>query len=175
MLPGGGVPLARASLILAKLKADNDDQRFGIEIVRKAVQTPLVEWQIAENAGEDGAVIAGKTLDKDENTTTASMRRAASSRTLREGRHHRPDQGRAHGTAGRRLGRRPAGDHRGDGGREAGEEGSTDVPGRRPQHGRYGLLTSSSKPGDRQLQELPERVSLALQYYARGQSMRRGG
>jgi chaperonin GroEL len=64
VLPGGGVPLARASLILAKLKADNDDQRFGIEIVRKAVQTPL--RQIAENAGEDGAVIAGKTLDKDE-------------------------------------------------------------------------------------------------------------
>jgi len=64
VLPGGGVPLARASLILAKLKADNDDQRFGIEIVRKAVQTSL--RQIAENAGEDGAVIAGKTLDKDE-------------------------------------------------------------------------------------------------------------
>ena len=64
IVPGGGVPLARASLILAKLKAENDDQRFGIEIVRKAVQTPL--RQIAINAGEDGAVIAGKTLDKDE-------------------------------------------------------------------------------------------------------------
>ncbi|HVC63465.1 MAG TPA: chaperonin GroEL [Acetobacteraceae bacterium] len=64
IVPGGGVPLARASLILSKLKADNDDQRFGIEIVRKAIQTPL--RQIAENAGEDGAVIAGKTLDKDE-------------------------------------------------------------------------------------------------------------
>ena len=61
---GGGVPLARASLILSKLKADNDDQRFGIEIVRKAVQTPL--RQIAENAGEDGAVISGKILDRDE-------------------------------------------------------------------------------------------------------------
>src|SRR6202790_3516998 len=64
VVAGGGVPLARASLILAKLKADNDDQRFGVEIVRKAVQTPL--RQIAENAGEDGAVIAGKVLDKDE-------------------------------------------------------------------------------------------------------------
>ena len=64
IVPGGGVPLARASLILSKLKADNDDQRFGMEIVRKAVQTPL--RQIAENAGEDGAVIAGKILDKDE-------------------------------------------------------------------------------------------------------------
>ncbi len=64
IVPGGGVALARASLVLAKLKAENDDQRFGIDIVRKAVQTPL--RQIAENAGEDGAVIAGKVLDKDE-------------------------------------------------------------------------------------------------------------
>jgi chaperonin GroEL len=64
IIPGGGVPLARASMILAKLKADNDDQRFGIEIVRKAVQSPL--RQIAENAGEDGAVISGKVLDRDE-------------------------------------------------------------------------------------------------------------
>ena len=64
IVPGGGVALARASLILAKLKADNDDQRVGIEIVRRAVQTPL--RQIAENAGEDGAVISGKVLEKDE-------------------------------------------------------------------------------------------------------------
>ncbi len=64
IVPGGGVALARASLILAKLKSDNDDQRFGIDIVRKAIQTPL--RQIAENAGEDGAVIAGKVLDNQE-------------------------------------------------------------------------------------------------------------
>jgi chaperonin GroEL len=64
IVPGGGVALARASLILAKLKADNDDQRVGIDIVRKAVQVPL--RQIAENAGEDGAVISGKVLDRDE-------------------------------------------------------------------------------------------------------------
>ncbi len=64
IVPGGGVALARASLILAKLKVDNDDQRVGVEIVRKAVQSPL--RQIAENAGEDGAVISGKVLDRDE-------------------------------------------------------------------------------------------------------------
>jgi chaperonin GroEL len=64
IVPGGGVALARASLILAKLKAENDDQRFGIEIVRKASLTPL--RQIAENAGEDGAVISGKVLDNEE-------------------------------------------------------------------------------------------------------------
>src|SRR6476469_6568926 len=62
VVAGGGVPLARASLILSKLKANNDDQRFGIEIVRKALQTPL--RQIVENAGEDGAVIAGKIIDR---------------------------------------------------------------------------------------------------------------
>ncbi len=64
IVPGGGVALARASLILASLKPDNEDQKFGIEIVRKAVQTPL--RQIAENAGEDGAVISGKVLDSDQ-------------------------------------------------------------------------------------------------------------
>ena len=64
ILPGGGVALARASLVLARVNAENDDQRFGLEIVRKALQTPL--RQIAENAGEDGAVISGKILDKDE-------------------------------------------------------------------------------------------------------------
>ena len=64
IVPGGGVALARASLILSKLKADNDDQRAGIEIVRKAVQMPM--RQIAENAGEDGAVISGKVLENDD-------------------------------------------------------------------------------------------------------------
>jgi chaperonin GroEL len=64
IVPGGGVALARAAIILAKLKSDNEDQRVGIEIVRKALQVPL--RQIAENAGEDGAVVAGKVLDKDD-------------------------------------------------------------------------------------------------------------
>jgi chaperonin GroEL len=61
IVPGGGVALARASLNLADIHCDNDDQRVGVEIVRKALQTPL--RQIAENAGEDGAVISGKVLE----------------------------------------------------------------------------------------------------------------
>jgi chaperonin GroEL len=61
IVPGGGVALARASLILAQLGSENEDQKFGIEIVRKALQAPL--RQIAENAGEDGAVIAGRVLE----------------------------------------------------------------------------------------------------------------
>src|SRR3978361_2117421 len=64
IVPGGGVALARASLVLSKLVAVNDDQGFGIEICRKSVLTPL--RQIAENAGEDGAVVSGRVLDRDE-------------------------------------------------------------------------------------------------------------
>ena len=61
IVPGGGVALARASLILAKLKPENEEQKFGIELIRKAALTPL--RQIAENAGSDGAVIVAKVLD----------------------------------------------------------------------------------------------------------------
>jgi chaperonin GroEL len=64
IVPGGGVALARASLVLANLKFDNEDQRVGIDIIRKAILVPL--RQIAENAGEDGAVISGKVLDNAE-------------------------------------------------------------------------------------------------------------
>ncbi|MBV8090337.1 MAG: chaperonin GroEL, partial [Alphaproteobacteria bacterium] len=64
IVPGGGVALARAGKVLAHVKAENDDQRFGIELVRKAIMTPL--RQIAENAGEDGAVVSGKVLEHDE-------------------------------------------------------------------------------------------------------------
>jgi chaperonin GroEL len=63
IVPGGGVALARASKILSTLTPESADQKFGIEIVRRAVQTPL--RQIAENAGEDGAVVAGKVLEND--------------------------------------------------------------------------------------------------------------
>jgi chaperonin GroEL len=64
IVPGGGVALARASQILNNIKTENNDQQTGIEIVRRAIQVPL--RQIAENAGEDGAVIAGKVLDNKE-------------------------------------------------------------------------------------------------------------
>ncbi|MFT9198833.1 TCP-1/cpn60 chaperonin family protein, partial [Gluconobacter oxydans] len=63
IVPGGGTALARASSALKGLTFDNDDQRVGGEIVRKALQAPL--RQIAFNAGEDGAVIAGKVLENE--------------------------------------------------------------------------------------------------------------
>jgi chaperonin GroEL len=61
IVPGGGVALARASLTLSKLNFKSEEQKVGIEIVRRAAQMPL--RQIAENAGEDGAVIANKVLE----------------------------------------------------------------------------------------------------------------
>ena len=61
IVPGGGTALARASIELSKLVPLNEDEKFGIEIIRKALQTPL--RQIVENAGEDGAVVAGKVLE----------------------------------------------------------------------------------------------------------------
>jgi chaperonin GroEL len=63
VLPGGGVPLLRAVNALNRLKPANDDQRHGIEIVRKAITWPA--RQIALNAGEDGSVVVGKILEKD--------------------------------------------------------------------------------------------------------------
>ncbi len=61
IVPGGGTALARASLTLSQLAHVNEDQKVGIEIVRRALQTPL--RQIVENAGHDGAVIASKVLE----------------------------------------------------------------------------------------------------------------
>src|SRR3954451_5236546 len=60
IVPGGGVALARASKRLSELKSDNHDQQVDIEIVRRALQAPL--RKIAENAGQDGAVVAGEVL-----------------------------------------------------------------------------------------------------------------
>ncbi|HUZ33028.1 MAG TPA: chaperonin GroEL [Xanthobacteraceae bacterium] len=61
VLPGGGVALLRASEALKKVRTHNDDQKTGVEIVRKALQAPA--RQIATNAGEDGSVIVGKILE----------------------------------------------------------------------------------------------------------------
>ena len=62
IVPGGGTALLYAIRALDKLKVEDSDQRVGVDIVRKALQVPL--RQIAENAGFDGAVVAGKLLEK---------------------------------------------------------------------------------------------------------------
>jgi chaperonin GroEL len=65
IVPGGGVALARCATALNKLKLENDEQ-IGVNIVKRALQEPL--RQIAENAGEEGAIVLGKVLEsKDPN------------------------------------------------------------------------------------------------------------
>ncbi|WP_376096022.1 chaperonin GroEL [Roseomonas sp. CCTCC AB2023176] len=63
IVPGGGIALLRASQNLGQLKGMNRDEEVGIEIVRRAIQVPAK--QIAENAGKDGAVVAGEVLRTD--------------------------------------------------------------------------------------------------------------
>jgi chaperonin GroEL len=63
ILPGGGVALLRAGKAFDRLKPESDDQRHGVEIVRKALSWPA--RQIAINAGEDGSIVVGKILEKD--------------------------------------------------------------------------------------------------------------
>ena len=64
ILPGGGVALLRAIKAIEKIKTQNEDQKHGVEIVKKALSWPA--RQIVINAGEDGSVVVGKILEKDE-------------------------------------------------------------------------------------------------------------
>jgi chaperonin GroEL len=64
VVPGGGVTLLYASKTLGRLNPANDDQKVGIDIVRRALQAPA--RQIFENTGADSSVIVGKLLEKGE-------------------------------------------------------------------------------------------------------------
>jgi chaperonin GroEL len=64
VVAGGGVTLLYASKRLDRLNPENDDQKVGIDIVRRALQAPAK--QIFANAGEDGSIIVGKLLEKGE-------------------------------------------------------------------------------------------------------------
>src|SRR5512132_2857650 len=64
IVPGGGVALLRSVEALKRLNTENEDQKHGIDIVRKAIQAPA--RQIATNAGADGSVVVGKIMDKDQ-------------------------------------------------------------------------------------------------------------
>jgi chaperonin GroEL len=64
VVPGGGVALLRAIKGLDKVKTENDDQRVGVDIVRRALSYPAK--QIAHNAGADGSVVVGKMLENNE-------------------------------------------------------------------------------------------------------------
>ena len=64
ILPGGGVALLRATEALKRVRTSNEDQKHGVDIVRKALSSPA--RQIAINAGDDGSVVVGKILEKDQ-------------------------------------------------------------------------------------------------------------
>ncbi|HXX52193.1 MAG TPA: chaperonin GroEL [Xanthobacteraceae bacterium] len=64
ILPGGGVALLRATEALKKVRTQNEDQKHGVDIVRKALSAPA--RQIVINSGEDGSVVVGKILEKDQ-------------------------------------------------------------------------------------------------------------
>jgi chaperonin GroEL len=64
IVPGGGIALLHATKALDKVIVENDDQRVGVSIVRRAIEAPL--RQIVENSGFDGAVVAGKLLEQND-------------------------------------------------------------------------------------------------------------
>ncbi|MGO4869337.1 MAG: TCP-1/cpn60 chaperonin family protein, partial [Roseiarcus sp.] len=66
IVPGGGVALLRAKAAVAKLKSDNADEQAGINIVLKALESPI--RQIVENAGGEGSIVVGRILDNKSQT-----------------------------------------------------------------------------------------------------------
>jgi chaperonin GroEL len=108
IVPGGGVVLLYAAKALDWLTPENNDQKVGIDIVRRALQTPV--RQVVENSGVEGSVVVGKLLDSNDPNRGFD---AQTGEYVGHGqdRHHRSDQGRSAGSGERRLGRRPADHH----------------------------------------------------------------
>jgi chaperonin GroEL len=75
VLPGGGVALLRSIKAIEKIRTQNEDQKTGVDIVRKALSWPA--RQIALNSGDDGSVVAGKILDKEDYTSATTLRPAS--------------------------------------------------------------------------------------------------
>ena len=108
---GGGVALIQAGKVLEGMTGDNADQTNGIAIVRKALEAPL--RQIAQNAGVDGAVVAGKVREFERHEVWLQR---ADRRIWRhvQVRRDRPGQGRAHGAGRCGFGCLAADHHRSD-------------------------------------------------------------
>jgi chaperonin GroEL len=138
IVPGGGVALLRAKKAIGKLTNSNADVQAGINIVLKALETPL--RQIAENSGVEGSIVVNNILENKSETYGFD---AQTEDYDREG-HRRSGQGRARRAAGCSLGRGPPRHHRGHGRRTAeGQAGDAGDAGRR-RYGRHGLLIARS-------------------------------
>ena len=118
IVPGGGVALARCVAALDKLKLEGDEQ-IGVNIVKRAITEPL--RQIAENAGEEGAIVIGKIND----SQRQQLRLQRPDRRVRrpgQGGRARSDEGSAHRTDQRRLDCGADADHRSPGSGDPGRE-----------------------------------------------------
>ncbi len=108
IVAGGGVALLRAAGVLAGL-ALTGDEKVGAAIIARAIEAPM-RW-IATNAGHEGSIVVQrvKEMRGDEGFNAQADRYEESG----QGRRHRPDEGRSLGPSERRVGGRPAADHRG--------------------------------------------------------------
>ena len=144
-LPGGGVALLRASEGLKKIRTQNDDQKTGVEIVRKALSWPA--RQIAINAGEDGSVIVGKILEKDQYSYGFDAQNNEYVNLVSKGIIDPTKV--VQGGAAESSVDCWASNHHGSHGRRKAEEGKCSPRHARPWHGRYGrygLLGVSPRP-----------------------------
>ena len=64
ILPGGGVAVLRAMKVLDKVKCSSEDEKIGVDIVRRALVSPI--RQIAENSGLEGSIVAAKVMEAEE-------------------------------------------------------------------------------------------------------------
>ena len=131
---GGGVALLFASKVLAALNPANNDQKVGIDIVRKAIQSPV--RQIAENSGVEGSIVVGKLNDKNDPNFGFDAQSGEYVDMVKGGIIDPTKI--VGGAAGCRLGCGAADHHRGDGRRQTGAQGCS----RHGWHGRrHGLLS----------------------------------
>ena len=132
IVPGGGVALLRAPVARSTSSSGTEDEKIGVDIVRRALEEPI--RMIAQNAGAEGSIVVaqGQGVEGQELRLQRPDRRV---RGPGQGRRHRPDQGHPHRAAERGVDRRPAPHHRVRGG---GEEGREAGAGRRPPGGGMG-------------------------------------
>ena len=139
IVPGGGVALIRCLAAIDKVKGANEDERIGVEIVKRAVEFPT--RALADNAGVEGSVVVEEVKKRKGNEGyNVADRRVRRPRQSRRG---RSEEGHPHRAAERRLHRRPAPHHRMPHHRDSGEgeERSDAGRSRRRRHGRrHGLL-----------------------------------
>ena len=137
----GGVTLLYASTRLGGLNPENDDQKVGIDIVRRALQAPAKH--IFANAGEDGSVIVGKLLEKDDANHGFDAQSGTYVDMVKAG---IIDPTKIVRLALQGAASRIARHHRGDGRRHAAEARAGDARRRHGRYGRHGFLSLQPAP-----------------------------